>query len=216
MKKYFVALIISIMSTVVAADSKLKYIDENCINAYLRVDELLQFLYKFDGNLPTIKETKIKNLEFLISQFRGFKNSEGTRRQAFSELFNDPDYYQFLVQEKSSNLIKEIEEFKLKSSPTKDKNLINALPKASTVGDYDNPYLKLQKLVKIQNNVRSFFEELESTKTRFEALKEDHRFSKSLDNDSRRLGFIIAMNKSSMIQVIECNLELLEAKRVFK
>jgi len=216
MKKYFVALIISIMSTVVAADSKLKYIDENCINAYERVDELLQFLYKFDGNLPAIKETKIKNLEFLISQFRGFKNSEGTRRQAFSELFNDPDYYQFLVQEKSSNLIKEIEEFKLKSSPTKDKNLIFALPKASTVGDYDNPYLKLQKLVKIQNNVRSFFEELESTKTRLEALKEDHRFSKSLDNDPRRLGFIIAMNKSSMIQVIECNLELLEAKRIFK
>jgi hypothetical protein len=49
-----------------------------------------------------------------------------------------------------------IEEFKLKSSPTKDKNLIYALPKASSVGDYENPYLKLQKLVKIQNLNKEF------------------------------------------------------------
>ena len=76
--------------------------------------------------------------------------------------------------------------------------------------------MKIRKLVKIQNNVRDFFEELESSKTKLEALKEDHRLSKSLDTNPQRLAFEIGMNKTSMIQVIECNLEHLEAKRVFK
>ena len=216
MKKFFIVLIFSMVSTFVAADTKLKYIESNCINGYERVEILLQFLYKFDGNLPTIKDTKIKNIQFLLSQFTDYKNSITVRRQAFSELYNDPDYYQFLIQDKSSNLIKELEEFKSKSSPNKDKNLIQALPKVSSFGDYENPYLKIRKLVKIQNNVRDFFEELESSKTKLEALKEDHRLSKSLDTNPQRLAFEIGMNKTSMIQVIECNLEHLEAKRVFK
>jgi hypothetical protein len=216
MKKYFIILIFSMASTLSVADTKLKYIENNCINAYERVEILLQFLYKFDGNLPTIKETKIKNIQFLLSQFSDYKNSMAVRRQAFEELFNDPDYYQFLIQDKSSNLIKELEEFKSKSNPTKDKNLIQALPKISNSGIYENPYLKIRKLVKIQNNVRDFFEELESSKTKLEALKEDHRLSKSLDSNPQRLGFEIGMNKTSIIQVIECNLEHLEAKRVFK
>jgi len=216
MKKFFIVLIFSMVSTFVAADTKLKYIESNCINGYERVEILLQFLYKFDGNLPTIKDTKIKNIQFLLSQFTDYKNSMTVRRQAFSELYNDPDYYQFLIQDKSSNLIKELEEFKSKSSPNKDKNLIQALPKVSSFDDYENPYLKIRKLVKIQNNVRDFFEELESSKTKLEALKEDHRLSKSLDTNPQRLAFEIGMNKTSMIQVIECNLEHLEAKRVFK
>ena len=216
MKKYFIILIFSMASTLSVADTKLKYIENNCVNAYEGVEILLQFLYKFDGNLPTIKETKIKNIQFLLSQFSDYKNSMAVRRQAFGELFNDPDYYQFLIQDKSSNLIKELEEFKSKSNPTKDKNLIQALPKVTSSGIYENPYLKIRKLVKIQNNVRDFFEELESSKTKLEALKEDHRLSKSLDSNPQRLGFEIGMNKTSMIQVIECNLEHLEAKRVFK
>lgn len=203
-------------STFSVADTKLKYIENNCINAYEGVEILLQFLYKFDGNLPTIKETKIKNIQFLLSQFSDYTNSMVVRRQAFGELFNDPDYYQFLIQDKSFNLIKELEELKLKSNPTKDKNLIQALPKVSSSGVYENPYLKIRKLVKIQNNVRDFFEELESSKTKLEALKEDQRLSKSLDSNPQRLGFEIGMNKTSIIQVIECNLEHLEAKRVFK
>jgi len=157
MKKYFIALFLSILSTVVAAESKLKYIDDNCVRAYAKADALLQFLYKFDGNLPSIKETKIKSMKFSIAQFKDYKSSKNIRRKAFGELFNDPDYYQFLIQEKSSNLIKEIEEFKSNSSPIKDKKLIYSLPNVPSFGDYQNPYLKVMKLVSIQNNFREFF-----------------------------------------------------------
>jgi hypothetical protein len=216
MKKYFIALIFSVLSTIAAADSKLKYIEDACSRAYLRADALIQFLYKFDGNLPDIKETKIKNIKFLISQFKDFGGSDVVRRKAFGELYNDPDYYQFLIQEKSSNLIKELEEFKSKSSPAKDKNLIYALPKVPSFGDYQNPYLKIKKLVRIQNSVRDFFDELESSQTKLEQLNQQHRLSKSLDNDPQSLGFIIALNKNSMIEVIECNLSYLEAERTSK
>ena len=144
MKKYFIASIFLTLSTVVAADSKLKYIEDNCVRAYSRTDALLQFFYKFDGNLPNIKETKLKNIKFLISQFKDSSSSNTVRRQAFNELYNDPDYYQYLIQEKSSNVIKELEEFKSKSSPAKDKNLVYTLPNVSSFGDYQNPYLKIK------------------------------------------------------------------------
>jgi hypothetical protein len=216
MKKYFIALIFSFMTTSVIADNKLKLIDDNCVRAYARADALLQFLYKFDGNLPSIKETKIKSLNFSIAQFKDYKSSKEIRRKAFGELFNDPDYYQLLIQEKSSNLIKELEEFKSKSSPTKDKNLIYTLPNVSSFGDYQNPYLKIKKLVGIQNNVRDFFDELESSKIRLEELNQQHRLRKSLDNDPQSLAFTIVFNKTSMTEVIECNLSYLEAERTSK
>jgi hypothetical protein len=216
MKKYFIVLIFSTLTSAFAADIKLKYIEDNCVRAYARADALLQFLYKFDGNLPSIKDTKIKSMKFSIAQFKDYKSSKDVRRKAFSELFNDPDYYQFLIQEKSSNLIKELEEFKSKSSPAKDKNLIYSLPNVPSFGDYQNPYLKVIKLVSIQNNVRDFFDELESSRTKLEELNQQHRLSKSLDNDPQNLAFNIGFNKSSMNGVIECNLSYLEAERTSK
>jgi hypothetical protein len=216
MKKIFLVLVYLILPTAFASDNKLKYIEDSCVRAYERADALLQFLYKFDGNLPSIKETKIKSLQFSIAQFKDYRSSKELRRKAFGELFNDPDYYQFLIQEKSSNLIKELEQFKSNSSPAKDKNLIYQLPNVSSFGDYQNPYLKVMKLVRIQNNVRDFFDELESSKTKLEELNQEHRLRKSLDNDPQNLAFLIGFNKLAMIEVINCNLFYLEAQRTSK
>jgi hypothetical protein len=216
MKRYFIASLLMSLSTVVAADSKMKYIDDSCVSAYARAEALLQFFYKFDGNLPSIKETKVKSLKFSIAKFKDYKSSKEVRRNAFNELFNDPDYYQFLIQESSSNLIKELEEFKSNSSPTKDKKLIYSLPNVSSYGDYQNPYLKVMKLVSIQNNIRNFFDELESSRIKLEELGQQHRLSKSLENDPQSLAFIIGINKSTMNEVIYCNLSYLEAERISK
>lgn len=204
------------MSSAYAADSKLKYIEQNCARAYLRVDALLQFFYKFEGNLPAIKDSKNKSLKNLVSQYQDISSSTALRRKAFNDLYNDPDYYQFLLQEKSFNLIKELEELKDKSSPIKDKNLVFSLPTVSSYGDYQNPYSKIKKLVRIQNNVRDFFDELESSRIRLEELSQQIRLSKSLDADAQSLGFIIALSKTSLTEVIDCNLEYLEAERISK
>ena len=216
MKNQILILLFLFTSAAFAADSKLKYIDENCVRAYIRVEALQQFFYKFEGNLPAIKDSKIKSIKFSISEFRDYKISWAARNKAYGDLYNDPDYYQYLLQDKSADLIKELEELNSKSSPVKDKNLIFSLPKVSSFGDYQNPYLKIKKLVKIQNDVRDFFDELENGRLRLEQLNQQHRLEKSLENDPQRLGAIIAFSKSAIIDVIECNLEYLEAERISK
>jgi hypothetical protein len=216
MKNYFFLLVLFFTSAAFAADSKLKFIDDNCNRAYKKVEALQQFFYKFDGNLPPIKDSKIKSIQFLLSQFRDFKSSTATRKKAFGELYNDPDYYQYLLQVRSTKLIKELEELNSKSSQEKDKSLIFSLPNVPSFGDYENPYLKLKKLVSIQNNVRDFFDELENVRVRLEQLGQQHRLKKSLEDDPQSLGAIIAFSKISVIGVIECNLEYLEAERISK
>ena len=204
------------MSTAFAADDRFKNADDQCTRAYSRVDALLQFLYKFEGNLPPIKESKTKSLKYQIERFSDINNSLAERKKQFGELQNDADYFQFLLQEKSIGLIKDIEELKEKSSPIKDKNLILSLPKVSSFGDYQNPYLKIKKWLRIQSGTRDFFEELENSKLRLEQLKEDHRLNKSLNYDAYNLGFITAINKTAIDSLINCNLSLFEAARISK
>lgn len=215
-KFFLVALSLILNSPAFSADEKFKYVDENCVRAYSRVDALLQFFYKFEGNLQTIKDSKIKSIKSLIEQYKDGKNSLAVRKQAFLELYSDADYYQFLLQEKSLNLIKDIEELKVNSSPIKDKKLILSLPNVSNFGDYQNPYLKIQKMGRIQSDVRDFFDELENSKMRLEQLNQEQRLNKSLNYDAQQLGFTIAFSKGSISSVINCNLELLETARTSK
>ena len=216
MKRLLTVLSLVFMSTAFAADDRFKNADEQCARAHLRVDALLQFFYKFEGNLQPIKDSKIKSLKYQIEQFSNINNSIAERKKIFGELQNDADYYQFLLQEKSLSLIKDIEELKEKSSPTKDKNLILSLPQVSSFGDYQNPYLKIKKWLGIQSNTRDFFEELENSKLRLEQLKQEHRLNKSLNYDAYNLGFIIAINKTAIDNLITFTLALLESARISK
>lgn len=216
MKNFLIAIVFSLIALTSANAKNLKNIHEQCVRAYERVDVILPFLYKFDGNLPPMKDSKIKSIKHLISEFQDFRSSPELKRKAFGELFGDPDYYQYLLQEKSANLIKELDKFRSKSNPVSDKNLIFALPKMSPFGDYENPFAKVLKLVRIQNEIRDFFDELENASMRLEQLNQLHRLNKSLDADAQRLGFTIPLIKNSMTAVIQCNLDYLEAERLSK
>ena len=216
MKSLIIVFSLFLTSAALAADDKFKYADRNCEQAYSRVDALIQFFYKFEGNLPTLKDSKVKSLSSLIKQYKDNNNSRAVRRQVFNELYNDADYYQFLLQQKSLNVINAIEELKANSNPIKDKNLILSLPNAASFGDYKNPFLKLQKMVSIQSDVRDFFDELDGGRLRMEQLNQENRLSKSLNYDAEQLGFTIAFSKGSVAAVISCNLELMEVARISK
>jgi hypothetical protein len=220
MKNFLAVLLVSIMTAASAAESiatnKFESAEKQCIDAHLRVDALLQFLYKFEGNLPPLKPSKEKNLKFLISKFKDFSLSKSARQAAFTELFNDADYYQLELQEKSLQLIKGLEELKQKSSPSIDRSMIVALPKVSGFGDYENPYSKLRQFTRLQNDIRDFFETLDSSKNKLEQLNQLKILSKSLDNDAYSLSFKVAMHKGSLINLIECNLSYMEAARISK
>lgn len=163
--------------------------------------------------MPAIKDTKIKSIKYNISQYKDYKIERETQRKAFGELFNDPDYYQYLLQEMSGSLIIQLEEFKKNSSPEKDKNLILSLPKLSLFYTYQNTYWKIEKLLEIHQLIRNFYEQLEESTNRLEQLNQIHRLQKSLDKDPY---FFIALNKVIMGFVIECNLDLLQYERTSK
>ena len=63
MKYFLIALGLIFASPAFSADDRFKYVDEQCARAHSRVDALLQFLYKFEGNLQPIKDSKIKSLK---------------------------------------------------------------------------------------------------------------------------------------------------------
>jgi hypothetical protein len=65
-------------------------------------------------------------------------------------------------------------------------------------------------------SLQEVFDELENSRIRLDQLGQQHRLNKSLENDPQSLGLIIGFSKSSIIDVIECNLEYLEAERISK
>jgi len=216
MKKLIALLFCFCIGGAFASENKFANDEQNCKRAHSRVDALLQFLYKFEGNLPAVKPAKEKRLKYLISQFENSQLSEAVRRSAFIEYYYDHDYLQLSLQEKSLKLIKDLEELKAKSNPEIDKKLILDLPKVTGHGTYTNPYFKILKFTDLQNDVRNFFEELENTKTKLEQLKADDRLEKSLGYDHYQYGLLILLHKGAMTKLIKCNLDYFETNRAFK
>ncbi len=92
MKYFLIALGFIFTSPAFSADDRFKYADEQCARAHSRVDALLQFFYKFEGNLQPIKDSKIKSLKYQIEQFSNINNSLVDRKKVFDELQSDADY----------------------------------------------------------------------------------------------------------------------------
>jgi hypothetical protein len=85
--------------------------DNYCKREYKYVsDGFLQSLYRFEGNLPKISDSKIKRLQFVFEEWSDFKNDKEFRSMRWStEMYPDPDYWQWKLQVQTKELIKDIE-----------------------------------------------------------------------------------------------------------
>lgn len=211
MSKFLIATALAVLSfshvTIAAprlGEPELWIIDGQCAHGYGRIDRLLAFLYKFDGNLPPIKETKIKHLRNLMRDFSDIKKSEEAQNTAFKELYFDADYYQLVLEDKSKALIKDLESIKKDSMNDRE----TALETRNTIA-----YTRLRNFLRVKDSIHDFFATLEESLQRLDSLNAEHRLTRSLDPNTTDRAFQIARGKLALNDVIDCNLGYLEHER---
>ena len=167
------------------------------------VEELLQFLYKFEGNLPKINPNKIKRLDFLIDQYESHITEKNTRRQAFKELWGDPDYWQYKLSKDANFLIARLESVKKYQNWNRSKaQVIDALNKRAK--PFDNIFYSMRNFFDIYRNTESFFQDLEQSVGKLRELNQSERFIKSLPQDPHEYGFQIGLLRSSTRFLLTC------------
>jgi hypothetical protein len=182
-------------------------IDTHCSKQpYQRIDALLQFLYKFDGNLPPINTSKIKRLDFLIDQFASLAEevTDEQRRSAFKELWSDADYWQYKSGRSAKNLIQSLEALKKANEWEKNKELIReALTQKAR--PYGNIFYSMRGVLESILKSEEFFRELEESVAKLKELKQFERLEKSLPTDSYQYGFQVGILRNAPKSLMTCN-----------
>jgi hypothetical protein len=178
--------------------------DSSCgVRSFNGTEQLLQFLYKFEGNLPKINPNKIKRLDFLIDQYRSLTTPENPRRQAFKELWSDPDYWQYKLSLDANILIARLENINKYHNWERNKaQLIATLNKKAK--PYDNIFYSMRDFFDTHRRTESFFNDLEESVAKLKELNQVERVAKSLPQDPEEYGFQIGLLRSSTSSLLTC------------
>ncbi len=186
--------------------------DEDCASQYANIDKgILQFLYKVDGNLGDINKSKIKRIDYLKQVFRDYKKTKDERRKAFSELWSDPDYWQYKVQSGSRALIEKYEFVNKNSGWVVFKKDVDKLvSQNNSKGGNWFGLGSMQAMRKLDSETRDFFEVLDQAERRLEQLRESDRFRKFLGVDKEKQGAETAYYKGFAGWLLGCQIDYLE------
>ena len=178
--------------------------DSTCgVRSFNGTEQLLQFLYKFEGNLPKINPNKIKRLDFLIDQYHSLITAENTRRQAFKELWSDPDYWQYKLSLDANILIARLENINKYHNWDRNKTqVIEILNKKAK--PYENIFYSMRDFFDTYRRTESFFQDLEESVVKLKELNQIERFAKSVPQDPQEYGFQIGLLRSSTSSLITC------------
>jgi len=148
---------------------------------YESIDQLLQFLYKVDGNLPAVNPSKEKRLSYLYERvILGYEADDKSRKKLSDELLGDADYYIWKMKLKHQEAIQVVETFKernnLESDLKKVDNFIEMLKSGRKQNPYDyDPFVFIQMLLLTDTKVR---EAIESQSDAYDALLKLNAVSK--------------------------------------
>jgi hypothetical protein len=187
---------------------------EDCDYSYKQLDNLLQFFYRFEGNLPVINENKLKRLEYISKELKNLKSPN--RKSLFDEVYLDADYYQFKISEKANQIIKQVEHFKKNSSVKINIEQVSKLPSIESPFLWENPYKRIDFLVDLTFDIYDFYSELEITQSEFSQLKQSDRLAKSIENDARKFAIEKHQNRTVFKDVISCHTSLLNRRTISK
>jgi hypothetical protein len=192
-----------------------KELDRHCSSQYKGVDNFLQYLYKVDGNLKNLNPSKIKRIEHLETVFEDYKSTDSQRREAFKELFSDPDWWVYKLQRDSRKLIAKIELLKKNSNWDQFKKLATeqAAGKMSKFSFQPSATNSMNGMVDLMVSSSKFYSERNEIKERLEALGASSRlnrvFSEDIQQDSFESRFFLFHLPSSLIK---CQIDYLESR----
>jgi hypothetical protein len=201
--------------------------DNYCKSNYEEFSEdALQALYKFDGNLPKISDSKIKRLQFVKNEWGDHKNSKAYRHKLFDEeMYPDPDYWQWKIQVETKKLISRIEGT-LKWPQDRDALLSYLFhTRVKTSSDFELPYaygntqrrIELNQFydkVDLLNEAARWSFELDHFEAQLSRLGEGDRLDKALSaaEEIARKARIVELSfrvPSAMQGIIRCQIEFL-------
>ena len=201
--------------------------DDYCKSKYEEFSEdTLQALYRFDGNLPKISDSKIKRLQFVENEWRDYKNSKAYRYKLFEEeMYPDPDYWQWKIQVKTKKLIARIENT-LKWPEDRDALLSYLFhTRVKTSSDFEKPFAYANTQRRLELN--QFYEkvdliyeaaqwasELENIEDQLSRLGVGDRLDKALGVEPKisrgeRIAKLSVEVPPAMKWIIRCQIEFL-------
>jgi hypothetical protein len=206
-------------SVSIADHIDLKILHKQCTFAYKDSEKTLTFLYQFNGNLPPIKETKIKYLRSRILETKDRSITAEVTKRTWRELYADGDYIQLKLDDDSKRLIDRLEWLKKNFSPEKDREVILAHPGKDVDMKYqnlDDPYYRLKLLLVLQSDLSKLIDEIESAKESFLVQKQEHRLENSVPKSTEDWFWTRHLAKNALNDIIKCNLNYLSYARLIR
>jgi hypothetical protein len=153
-------------------------LDEHCSTQYKWLGDMhLPFLYKLDGNLHEPNLSKTKRIKHLIKVLESYDNTEEVRRNAFSELFTDHNYFRFKLKESTQKFINYVESYSTNENLTEFVEAVYLLRKElHEEGQSIVAFSVIESLERINellNNYKDFKEEAYEAMGELESLGHD-------------------------------------------
>ena len=180
------------------------FLDEMCSSNYKRLaNSSLQFLYQLDGNLDNVNASKRKRIAYLDGVFKSDDKPQETRRQAYNELFLDPDYWKTGVKNQAQDLIVGFENLIESQGWDSFKKKVNNNQMYFTYND-------MQDVDWLYSEARNFLEHLSITDKELEILGYDQYFENATGMDALRFALSKASLSSSLTGIKSCQMAYLQ------
>lgn len=161
--------------------------DNFCKKDYDKVKNyLLQHLYKLDGNLPAISDSKRKRLGFVINEWKNENRDKQYRSNLWlTEMYPDADYWQITLENEVKPLIKLLEAINWERDRDELTNYLNLLrgKRYYSTREQENAPNLISHYIVLTKKVDETLRQVIDTDTQLRRLSQSNRLDKALGSD---------------------------------
>lgn len=196
----------------------------SCKDTEESIDATLQYLYRLQRNLPEIKDEKLRRLEFVESSFSSpGASSVDLYRYWESEMYSNPEYWQYKLNENAQRLVESYEKIKAKlkkrsipdralalaelTRTAREKEKRESYKSQINYSWSDTYFQLLHEIYDLSEMLQEHYLVLSETEANLERLGQGWRLSRALEQDVEKRAFSKATNKFRIRQTYRCAIE---------